>query len=869
MTAPHRIRVLFAEDSRADAELNLRELKRAGLAVEHRIVDTEREFARELGEFAPEIILSDFSMPKFDGMAALALAQERAPDTPFIFVSGTIGEEYAIRALKNGAVDYVMKGNLLRLPAAVERALHDARERSAQRETERALERTRERLASIFHSLPDVVWSVTLPARQVIYVSPAVAQVYGLTPQEAQARPDYWVAAIHPEDRERVLSEWPGPLGDKISDTEYRIVRPDGALRWVNVRRRIFMNAAGVPERVDGLVRDITEQMEQRRRLARLSRIRDLASAVNAAIVRLRERQALFEEFGRIAIEVGGFRSAHLVELDRASGRLRSVVVTGAGAAALNSVIAAYNSDPAGATSLLATAIRSAKAVVANDVTQDGRARLRGWYASEGIHSVACLPLGLQHGVAGAVILNAGEKGFFDDEEMRLLGELTGNLSFALELIDKQAKLDYLAYYDPLTELPNRTLFQDRLAQAIEVERRGGGSLALVLIDLERFKAINDALGQHVGDQVLQAVGRRLREATGDLHRLGRLGGNLYALMVPGIRGAEEVARRIEQQAASVVGLALRIDEHDIRLAAKEGIAVFPDDADDAAALLRNAEAALKRAKETGERYLFYAPHINARVAEQVELESRLRRAVERRELFFHYQPKVELESRRIVGLEALMRWRGPDNLLISPARFVPVLEETGMILEAGRQALESAGAVYREWKAQGLSVPRIAVNVSALQLRQRSFVEDVRAALGGPDNGVDLEITESLLMQDIDESIRKLRELREAGASIALDDFGTGHSSLAYLSRLPIDTVKIDRSFILAMTGNADATSIVSTIISLAQALRLKVVAEGVETEEQARLLRLLRCDQMQGYLFSRPLAKDKIEALLRAAPG
>ncbi len=869
MTAPNRIRVLFAEDSHADAELNLRELKRAGLALEHRIVDTEQEFARELGEFAPDIILSDFSMPKFDGMAALALAQERAPDTPFIFVSGTIGEEYAIRALKNGAIDYVMKGNLLRLPAAVERALHDARERAAQRETERALQKTRERLASIFHSLPDVVWSVTLPARQVIYVSPAVAQVYGLTPQEALAKPDYWVAAIHPGDRERVLSEWPGPLDNKIFDTEYRIVRTDGAVRWVNVRRRIFMNAAGVPERVDGLVRDITEQMEQRQRLARLSRIRDLASALNAAIVRLRERQALFEEFSRIAIEVGGFHSANLVELDRASGRLRTVVVTGAGAAALNSVIEAYNSDPSGAKSLLAAAIRTGKAVVANDVTQDDRARLREWYAREGIHSVACLPLGLQDGVAGAAILNAGEKGFFDDEEMRLLGELTGNLSFALELIDKQAQLDYLAYYDPLTELPNRRLFQDRLAQAIEVERRGGGSLALVLIDLERFKAINDALGQHVGDRVLQAVGRRLREATGDIHRLGRLGGNLYALMVPGIRGAADAARRIEQQAASVVGLPLRIDEHDIRLAAKEGIAVFPDDAEDAAALLRNAEAALKRAKETGERHLFYAPHINARVAEQVELESRLRRAVEQRELFFHYQPKIELASRRIVGLEALMRWRGPDNLLMSPARFVPVLEETGMILEAGRQALEIAGAVYREWKAQGLSVPRIAVNVSALQLRQRSFVDDVHAALGGPDNGVDLEITESLLMQDIEESIRKLRALREAGANIALDDFGTGHSSLAYLSRLPIDTVKIDRSFIHAMTGSADATSIVSTIISLAQALRLKVVAEGVETEEQARLLRLLRCDQMQGYLFCPPMAKDKIETLLRAAPG
>jgi len=258
---------------------------------------------------------------------------------------------------------------------------------------------------------------------------------------------------------------------------------------------------------------------------------------------------------------------------------------------------------------------------------------------------------------------------------------------------------------------------------------------------------------------------------------------------------------------------------------------------------------------------------LNACVAGQVELESRLRRAVDRREIFFHFQPKVDMESKQIVGLEALMRWRGPDNQLVSPMRFVPVLEETGLILDAGRQAIEVAAALYREWQAKGIKAPRIAVNVSALQLRQRSFVNDVIAAFGGPDSGVDLEITESLLMEDIEESIRKLGAIKETGACIALDDFGTGHSSLAYLSRLPIDTVKIDRSFIRSMTENADATSIVSTIISLAKALRHKVVAEGVETEEQARLLRLLRCDQMQGYLFSPPVDKEKVEVLLRAS--
>jgi EAL domain-containing protein (putative c-di-GMP-specific phosphodiesterase class I) len=362
-------------------------------------------------------------------------------------------------------------------------------------------------------------------------------------------------------------------------------------------------------------------------------------------------------------------------------------------------------------------------------------------------------------------------------------------------------------------------------------------------------------------------VAERLREAAGDLNRVARIGGNQFALFFPRITGAQDIARGIEQ--ASVFSDAFRIDEREIPLSGKSGIAVYPEDGADADTLFRNAEAALKRAKETGERYLFYAPEINARVSEQVDIEHRLRKAVDQGDLFLHYQPKLDLATRRIVGLEALMRWTGPDGKLVSPARFVPVLEQTGLILEAGRQAIARASRAFQEWTAQGMAAPRIAVNVSALQLRRRSFVDDVCGALapGVQDGGgVDLEITESLLMSDVDESIRKLRELRGLGLRISLDDFGTGYSSLAYLSRLPVDTLKIDRAFVHGMTANADDTSIVSTIISLAQALRLRVVAEGVETEEQAQLLRLLRCDQVQGYLFSPPLPPERLEPLLKA---
>jgi diguanylate cyclase (GGDEF)-like protein len=596
----------------------------------------------------------------------------------------------------------------------------------------------------------------------------------------------------------------------------------------------------GAPERVDGLTRDVTEQLEQRNRLARLSRIRDFAGAVNAAIVRLRERQALFEEFCRIAVAHGGMLAARVFDFAGPDGKLRLAVTT--------------EGTPSAVDDIVREALRLGRPTISNEAGD--------------ADSAACLPLLVDGKPAAAVVLLAAEPGYFDEEEMRLLGELGANLSFALELLAKQEQLTYVALYDTLTGLPNRTLFHERLSQAIASAHGGDGRLALALIDLERFKAINDTLGQPMGDRVLQAVARRLEEQAGDLNRVARLGSNLFALMFPAISGAEEVARRREGGGAQLLGGPLHNGGPAGRRAAHAGHPRFPDDGREAGALFRNAEAALKRAKETGERYLFYAPQINARVSEQVELEARLRKAVENGELHLHYQPKVDLVTRRIVGLEALMRWNGADGQPVSPAKFVPVLEETGLILEAGRQAIAAASAAHRAWQARGLRPPRIAVNVSALQLRRRSFVADVGAALGpgaaADGGGVDIEITESLLMDEVDESIRKLRELRDLGVHIALDDFGTGYSSLAYLSQLPVDALKIDRSFVHGMTQRAGDTSIISTIISLAQSLRLKVVAEGVESEQQAELLRLLRCDQAQGYLFSRPVPPAQAEVLL-----
>ncbi|HEV3008148.1 MAG TPA: EAL domain-containing protein [Burkholderiales bacterium] len=860
--------MLLTEDVASDAELELRELKRAGLRVKHRLVDTEQSFEQALREFAPDVILSDFSMPGFDGMAALAMARELSPDTPFIFVSGTIGEEYAIRALKSGATDYVLKSNLLRLPAAVERALAEAQERRDRRKVEAELEIAQGRLASIIDSLPDVLWSTALPERSIIYVGPASRQMFGREPDDFLADPKLWLEIVDPQDRPPLVEAWRRLLAEGgVFDIDYRIQRPEGTVRWVNSRAHLVRGAGG-EERVDGVTRDITEQVEHRARIERLSRIRELLGTLNSAIVRVRERDLLFDEFCRIAVSHGGFVLARIVEVDR-HGKASLAATTEADPTLFRRMIDDYNRDPAASESLFAKALHTGESMISNDLADDARVSMhqRAALTREGNYSLALLPLKVDGRLAGLVALRAREPGFFDHDELRLLSEMVSNISFALELMDKQDRISYLALYDPLTGLPNRKLFHQRLTQALEGARRSRGTVALALIDLERFKAINDTLGQQVGDRVLQAVGKRLQEAAGDIHRVARLGANLFALMFQEIGEAEEVARLIEAGSRTLFSAPFTVEGREVPLAAKAGIAVFPDDGADADALLRNAEAALKRAKETGERYLFYAPEINARVSEQVELEHRLRKAVEQGELFLHYQPKFDLATRKIVGVEALMRWRSPDGGLVSPAKFVPVLEQTGLIFEAGQQVLAAAQRTHAGWKARGLNAPRIAVNVSALQLRRKSFVADVRAALGNMETdggGVDLEVTESLLMTEVDESIAKLRELRQLGLHISLDDFGTGYSSLAYLSKLPLDALKIDRSFVHGMTEKADDTSIISTIISLAQSLRLKVIAEGVETEQQAQLLRLLRCDQVQGYLFSPPVPAEKIETLL-----
>ena len=868
MNAPQlpTVRILMVEDVPTEAELELRELKRSGLRLESCVVCDENEFRSKVTAFRPDVILSDFSMPGWDGMSALATAREVCPETPFIFVSGTLGEEYAIRALKNGAVDYVLKTNLVRLPSAVERALHDARERAALRSAEVELDVARTRLHIIFSSVDDVLWSIELPSMHLVYISPSAFTLYGHRTESLIGEPALRDAITHPEDKLKLSEAWTALRESGRMDVEYRIVRPGGEVRWVHERAKLaragdLMSGAGpdaAEERADGIVRDITERMEQRQRIARLSRVREVLSGINAALIRLRNRDSLLDEACRIAVEAGGFAAAYIGMVDKASRQIQLAAARGDSAAMLFPIPLDW--DGKGHESVFYKVIRTGDPVVVNDWT--------GRNKDKEPHSFACFPIIVDGQMQGGLVLRVLEKDFFDQEEVRLLRMLTGNLGFALELIAKQEQLNYLAYYDALTALPNRTLFQDRLSQVLGSAHRANTMAALIVFDIERFKVINDSLGQHTGDRLLQLVAERLRGAAGDTHHLARLAGNQFTMLLPTVTDEASVVRVLGEQASNIFEEPFDIDGKELRIAAKAGIAVFPNDGADADTLFLNAEAALKRAKTSGEPYLFYAPQINARVAGRLEFENKLRKAVQEQQFVLHYQPKVDLLTRRITGLEALIRWNDPEAGLVFPGHFIGLLEETGLIQRVGRWAMEEAIRTHGDWVARKLQPPRIAVNLSPVQLRQRDLVNDVRTIVSGDGeaSGLDLEITESLLMQDVEESITKLRDIRDSGIRISVDDFGTGYSSLSYIHKLPIDLLKIDRSFINGMTEDSGKTSIVSTIISLGQSMRLKVVAEGVETEQQAQLLRLLRCDQMQGFLFSKALPKEDIETMLLA---
>ncbi len=725
-------------------------------------------------------------------------------------------------------------------------------------------------LAAIVNSADDAIVAKALDGT-ILEWNPAAQGMFGYAADEIVGKHISLIVPADLQDEEReILARI--ARGERIKNYESRRLRKDGGEFDVSLTISPVVDSGGEVIGISTIARDITPRREAERRVERLNRTYAVLSGINSLIVRVSDRNVLFREACRIATGMGRFRAAWIGICDTAGAELEVVAAEGeVRHIVIDAVPLATGGDNDPAYGLVGEALRSRRPAVANDAQNDARIPRRDECARRGIRSIAIFPLVVDGRAVGVLGLQAADKDFFDAEELRLFEELAGDVAFAHAHIIQQESLENLTYYDALTGLANHKLFRERLRQHIRSAAREGRRFAVLVFDVEHFKTYNDTLGRHSGDELLREVAARCAVHALDRDLLARIVGDRFAVIVPEVRSERHVARLAEGRYREIFGPPFRIGESELKLSARYGIALYPTDGSEADALYQNAESALKSAKSGTSRYLFYAREMSERVVERLGLESRLQRALERREFVLHYQPKLNLETHRCAGVEALLRWQSEGSGLVAPGGFIPLLEETGLILQVGAWVAEQAATDYGRLAAAGLHEVRVAVNVSPVELRQADFVDSMRRALAHAPApaGIDIEVTESVLMQDVHANIDKLTSLRKMGMSIAIDDFGTGYSSLAYLSKLPVQTIKIDRSFVITMLSEPDTMTLVSTIISLAHSLRMSVVAEGVDAEEQAKILRLLKCDELQGYLYCRPIPFDELLGFLRRPPG
>jgi diguanylate cyclase (GGDEF)-like protein len=468
-------------------------------------------------------------------------------------------------------------------------------------------------------------------------------------------------------------------------------------------------------------------------------------------------------------------------------------------------------------------------------------------------------PDGSVHWLANRAQVHRGA----DGRALRMVG-------VAMDISDRklaEQRIAHMAHHDALTGLPNRVLLRDRIGQAIAHAHRNGTQLAVLFIDLDRFKTINDSLGHQLGDRLLQSVASRILVCVREGDTVSRVGGDEFVIVIPSIESAAD-ASSVASKILEVLGASFHLHGNDLHVAASIGISLYPGDGADAETLMRNADTAMYHAKDSGRaNFQFFTQHMNVAAQQRLSLENALRRALEAREFEVVYQPVFDLRDRSITGFEALVRWNAPDGTVVPPAQFIQAAEESGLIVPIGEFVLREALRQARHWQSPGRPI-KIAVNVSANQLSRASYVERLSRTVneaGISPNLVELEVTEGVIIEGAGEARDAIDQVAALGVSIAIDDFGTGYSGLAYLKRLPIDTVKIDQSFVRDLTIDPDDAAIVTAIVAMARSLGVEVVAEGVETEEQVAELKRLGCHRAQGYLLARPMSAAAVARLLR----
>ena len=684
------------------------------------------------------------------------------------------------------------------------------------------LRRSRENLAKAQRIARIGSWEWNIRTGELLWTE-EIFRMFGYEPYAVKASYEAFLEAVHPADREAVTDGINAALEKKIPYAiDHRVVQPDGTVITVHEEGEVEYESTGEAVFMTGTVQDITEFMKVQADLKeRGDRVRIVMENVADGIVTIDER-GFIESFNRAAEEMFGYDQQEVI------GKKVNMLMPNKDALRHDSYLTKYIETGDGG-------------IIGKGAREVDAQRKDG--------SVFPMELSVSEADLGGVHLFIG---------------VTRDVTERKEI---ESKLVHMANYDSLTGLPNRNLLTDRIDQALATARRHEESVAVLFFDLDRFKYINDTCGHEVGDRFLVAIAKRLRAGIRASDTVARLGGDEFVILLSGVEGERHVGNVTDKIVEDLTD-PVTIDGNEFFPSSSIGISLFPRDGNDSQTLLKHADAAMYSAKESGRnQYRYFMPELNERAAERLKMEENLRGALKNENFILHYQPKIDAATRQVVAMEALVRWNDPEEGLVPPGKFIPLAEDTGLIVPLGEWVLHQACRQTKELIDEGNPHLRVAVNVSGRQLQEENFLNIVSDALsesGLPASALEIEVTETLLMNDVNKSITLLEALKDIGVTIAVDDFGTGYSSLSYLKRLPIDVLKIDRAFVNDIYTDPEDRAIVRTIISLARSLNMKVVAEGVDSEEQYGYLLVKKCDIIQGYLFSRPLPFDEFRAYL-----
>jgi diguanylate cyclase (GGDEF)-like protein/PAS domain S-box-containing protein len=765
-------------------------------------------------QLRPDVVLLDVNMGDLDGFAVCTAmrAMNGGDRVPIVMVTGLDDVASINRAYEVGATDFVTKPiNWAVLGHRVRYILRASQAFDELRRNQDSLAKA-QRIARLGN------WDWDVDNDRFSW-SGEVYDGMGMAHDALDATYEAFMRWTHPDDRTLVRTAFDAARdGGTPLDIEHRIVLRDGQTRYVHQRGEVSVAEGGAAVRVTGTTQDVSERVQADEKL----RLAANALENSAESVMISDANGRIVSVNKAFTTMTGYAAEEVV--GRSPEFLRS-----------------DHHDAAFYEQLWNTVHR----------TGHWQGEIWGKRSNGEVYP---------QGISISAVKDAS-------------GRSTHYVSVSSDISrykQYEARLAFLAHHDALTDLPNRFSFQTHLREALSRARRDGSVLALMFIDLDRFKIINDSLGHVVGDLALKAVAERLVGCVRPTDLVARLGGDEFVVVLDGVKSPQEAAK-IADKLIAVLAKPFSLGGHQLSMSASIGISCFPQDASEADALLKNADAAMYRAKQLGRNACqLFCADMNANAVEQLVMTNSLRVAMSQQQFLLHYQPRMDLASRRVTGVEALVRWQHPELGLIAPAHFIPLAEETGLIGDLGEWVLRAACRQAKAWQGRGLPPLRVAVNLSARQFRQPDFARQVAAILAetGLDSSLlELEITESMVMQDLEKTRSILRELKALGIMIAIDDFGTGHSSLAYLKRFPVDYLKIDRSFVRDLPANHEDVAIAKAIIALGKSLDLCVIAEGVETPDQQSFLEQHGCDEAQGFLVSKPLAVRDMEAFLYAA--